>query len=148
MDKWDLRFLDLAKHIASWSRDPSTQTGAVIVRPDKSVCSVGFNGFPQRMPDNPEFYANRDEKYSRIVHCEMNAVLFSRDQSLHGYTLYTYPFMSCDRCFVHMVQKGITRFVAPQATEEQLTRWGPAFEKVRQYAREMGVELEELPFEK
>ena len=148
MDKWDLRFLDLAKHIASWSRDPSTQTGAVIVRPDKSVCSVGFNGFPQRMPDNPEFYANRDEKYSRIVHCEMNAVLFSRDQSLDGYTLYTYPFMSCDRCFVHMVQKGITRFVAPQATEEQLTRWGPAFEKVRQYAREMGVELEELPFEK
>lgn len=145
-ESWDLWYLGLAKYVSTKSRDPSTKTGAVIVRPNKSVCSIGFNGFPQRMPDNPEHYSNRDEKYSRIVHCEMNAVLFATDQSLQGYTLYTYPFISCDRCFVHMVQKGITRFVAPQATAEQLTRWGPAFDRVRQYAKEMNVELIELPF--
>ncbi len=52
--------------------------------------------------------------------------------------------MSCDRCFVHMVQAGITRFVAPQATADQLTRWGTAFDKVRGYAKEMGVVIEEL----
>jgi len=142
-NKWDQRYLELAKHIASWSKDPSTKTGAVIVRPDKTVASIGYNGFPKSMPDNDNLYANRDEKYSRIVHCEMNAVLHAKEQ-LEGYTLYTYPFMSCDRCFQHMVQAGITRFVAPVATQEQLTRWGPAFDKVRQYARECSVELVEV----
>lgn len=142
-DKWDLRFLDMAKLVASWSKDPSTQTGAVIVRPNKSIASVGFNGFPQKMHDDPAMYATRDEKYSRIVHCEMNALQFAQEQT-DGYTLYTHPFISCDRCFVHMAQAGITRFVAPAATAEQLTRWGPAFDRVRSYATEMGLELVEV----
>jgi dCMP deaminase len=145
ISKWDIRYLEMARLVSTWSKDPSTQTGAVIVRPDKSMASVGFNGFPQNMPDGEELYANRDEKYSRIVHCEMNALLFAKDESLKGYTLYTWPFISCDRCFVHMLQAGITRFVAPQATEEQLTRWGPAFDRVRGYATEANVELIEVP---
>lgn len=141
---WNEFYLGLAEYISKRSRDPSTQTGAVIVRPDKSVCSVGFNGFAQKMPDSPELYANREEKYSRIIHCEMNALMFSRDQAHQGYTLYTWPFLSCDRCFVHMVQAGITRFVAPKATPEKLTRWGTSLERVRQYAKECGVELVEV----
>lgn len=141
---WDEYYLELARYVSKRSRDPSTQIGAVIVRPDKSVCSVGFNGFPQRMPDNPEFYANREEKYSRIVHGEVNALVFSRDQSHQGYTLYTWPMLSCDRCFVQMVQAGITRFVAPKPTPEKLTRWGAAFERVKQYAKECNVEIVEI----
>lgn len=141
---WDEYYLELARYVSKRSRDPSTQIGAVIVRPDKSVCSVGFNGFPQRMPDNPELYANREEKYSRIVHGEMNALIFSRDQSHQGYTLYTWPMLSCDRCFVQMVQAGITRFVAPKPTPDKLERWGTAFERVKQYAKECGVEIVEI----
>lgn len=144
MNKWDQRFLELAKLVASWSKDPSTQTGAVIVRPDKSVCSVGFNGFPRAMPDELNQYTDRDEKYSRIIHCEINASLFSKDQSMEGYTLYTYPFLSCDRCFVQMVQLGITRFVTIQATKDQLTRWGDSFKRVHDYAKDCGVTIDEL----
>lgn len=143
--KWDRRFLDQARFIAQWSKDPSTKTGAVIATPDRSIVSVGYNGFPQNMEDRPEWYDERSEKYSRIIHCEMNAAMRVRG-SLAGCTLYTYPFISCDRCFVHMLQLGIRRFVAPKATEEQLTRWGPAFERVRSYARDAGVELLEVDF--
>lgn len=145
-NKWDLRFIDLAKHVAQWSRDPSTKLGAVIVRPDKSVCSIGFNGFPQKMPDTEELYATREEKYSRVIHGEMNALLFA-NEPVKGYTLYNYPLPPCDRCFVHMVQAGITRFVAPKPTGDQLTRWGEAFEKTRRFAKETGVELVELDIE-
>lgn len=144
--KWDFRFLDQAKLVASWSKDPSTKTGAVIVAPNGSVVSQGFNGFPANMPDTPELYANREEKYSRIIHCEMNAAMYAH-KSLVGTTLYTYPFISCDRCFVHMLQLGVTRFVAPKATEDQLTRWGPAFERVRNYARVARVELVEVDYD-
>lgn len=141
MDKWDKRFLRLARTISSWSKDESTQVGAVIVRPDKTIASVGFNGFPKTMPDKEELYKNRDEKYSRIIHAEMNAALFSHDESLNGYTLYTYPMMSCERCFVHMVQLGITRFVYPEAEQRHLIRWSESFERVKQYAKECNVTL-------
>ena len=142
---WDTRFLDQAKLISTWSKDPSTKTGAVIVAPSGSIVSTGYNGFPQKMEDKVELYANREEKYSRIIHCEMNAAMYAK-KDLTGCTLYTYPFISCDRCFVHMLQLGITRFVAPKATEDQLTRWGAAFERVRGYARETGVKLIEMDY--
>lgn len=143
MNKWDLRFLELAKFISGWSKDPSTKVGAVIVRPNRSVCSVGFNGFPSTMIDSDELYLNRDEKYSRIIHGEINAIVFAAEK-LNGYTLYTYPFIPCDRCFVQVTQHGIVHVVAPKPTEDQLTRWGPAFERVRKYAQETGVVLEEV----
>lgn len=142
IEKWDKRFLDLAKHIAQWSKDPSSKVGAVIVRPDKSVCSVGFNGFPQSMPDTEILYTTREEKLSRVIHSEINALLFSREP-VKGYTMYV-ALMPCDRCFVTMVQAGIVRFVCPKPTEQQNERWGAAFEKTRQFARECGVELIEV----
>ena len=36
MTNWDVRFLKLAKNIASWSKDPSTQVGCVIVGCDRA----------------------------------------------------------------------------------------------------------------
>jgi dCMP deaminase len=130
-DTWDLRFLSLAQLVASWSKDPSTQTGAVLVH-EKRVLSMGFNGFPQGMSDKPEWLNDRTEKYSRIVHCEVNALIFA-GRVPFGTTLYTFPFLSCDRCVVQMLQAGVRRFVAPTATDDQLTRWGAAFERTRQY---------------
>lgn len=142
-NKWDIRFLELAEHIASWSKDPSTQTGAVIVRPDKTICSVGYNGFPKGMDDRDERYQNREEKYDRIVHCEMNAVMNAKE-STKGYTLYTWPFLSCNRCAVHMAQAGIIRAVAPRATAKKLERWGDSFRKTCEYFLECGIEIIEV----
>lgn len=137
--KWDLRFLGLAKNIASWSHDPSTKTGAVIVRPDRTVASVGFNGFPKGMRDDPELYADREVKYSRVVHCEMCALLFCRDPlPLTGCTLYT-TGPSCDRCAVHMIQAGIRRFVYEEPTPEQAARWNVA--RTLEYFREVGADV-------
>lgn len=113
--KWDDRYLELAQLVASWSKDPSTQCGAVIVRPDRTVASVGFNGFPRGCDDSDELYADRPTKYSRVVHAEVNAVLHCRDPfPLEGYTLYTYPANlspTCDRCATVVIQSGIDRIV-------------------------------------
>jgi dCMP deaminase len=143
-NKWDLRYLALSGFIASFSKDPSTKTGAVITRPDRSPVSVGFNGFPACMPDAPERYDNRESKYSRIVHCEVNAQLFAREP-LHGYTLFTWPFASCDRCCVQMLQAGIRRFVSLVPTQDGLSRWGDAFERTKGYILESGAEYIEVP---
>lgn len=143
LNKWDARFLRLAEHVAKWSKDPSTKTGAVLTF-DRIVLGLGFNGFPQGMSDDAALYADREQKYSRVVHCEVNALIFA-SQSLRGATLYTWPFMSCDRCVVQMIQAGVVRFVAPQAPEEQAARWEGTFIKTRAYIKEAGLELIEVP---
>lgn len=142
--KWDLRFLQLAHFVSTWSKDPSTQTGAVIVRPNRSILSVGFNGFAQNMSDAPELYANREIKYSRVVHCEMNALLLA-ETSVRGGTLYTWPFASCDRCCVHMLQAGISRFVYPSIPANLVERWGNSLSLTKKYLAEAGAVDTEIP---
>ena len=51
MDKWQKRFFDLAQLVATWSKDPSSQVGAVIVDDKKRIVSVGFNGLPIGVAD-------------------------------------------------------------------------------------------------
>lgn len=138
--KHDEYFMRLAEQVATRSKDPSTKTGAIIVDADGRVVSTGFNGFPRLMEDLSTLYADRDEKLSRIVHCEMNALIFAR-QNLQGCTLYTWPFMSCDRCAVHMLQAGIKRFVT---YANDAPRWQEAFERTRRYIKECGATLVEM----
>ena len=45
---WNQRFIELAEHVATWSKDPSTKVGAVIVDFDKRIISIGFNGYPKK----------------------------------------------------------------------------------------------------
>lgn len=142
-EKWDRFFLGLAQYVSTISKDPSTKTGAVIVRPDRTIASLGYNGFPRGCDDSVALYANRETKYARVIHCEMNAILAAREP-LHGYTLYTVPFISCDRCAAHVIQAGIIRCVAPKADAEKLTRWADAFERTRQIFNEAGVDLIEV----
>jgi dCMP deaminase len=132
---WDIRFLELSDHIALWSKDPSTKCGAVIVRPDRSVVSVGYNGFPRGMSDAPELYADREVKYDRVIHAEVNAMM-SAHQSVKGCTLYTNA-PCCSRCAVHMIQAGITKFVFWSPLPGQRERWGT--DKSIGYMREAGA---------
>jgi dCMP deaminase len=143
--KWDLRFLLMAQMVGSWSKDPSTKVGAVLVREDRTVISVGYNGFPRNMPDDESQYSDRETKYSRIIHAEINALLNAREP-IHGATLYNCPFLPCDRCFVQLAQAGVWSVVAPRinASHPAFQRWEPVFQHVRQYASEMGIQLYEV----
>ena len=49
-EKWDERFIDLARHISQWSKDPSTKVGCVVIGEDREIRSTGFNGFPGALP--------------------------------------------------------------------------------------------------
>lgn len=137
--EWDHRFLDLAKMVAGWSKDPSTKTGAVIVANDKRVISMGYNGFPRGIDDDTRLDI-RELKYKIIVHCERNAMLFAR-QPLDGCILYTWPFISCSVCAGMVIQAGITRHVAPVSTHP---RFGEDTQLSRELFREAGVVVDLL----
>lgn len=129
ISKWDMRFLELAKHISTWSKDPSTKCGAIIAQ-DKKVLGIGYNGFPAGTDDSPEIYADREKKISRVVHAELNAIFaaLKTGRDLSSATLYTYPpglAPTCDRCAAHVIQSGIRRIVFFKEDNEFTRRWNP-----------------------
>ena len=136
--KWDKRFLDLAKLCGSWSKDPSTQVGAVIVDGNNRIVSIGFNGFPQGVEDSEERLVDREIKYDIIVHAEANALMFA-NKSVEGCTLYTWPFQPCSRCAGLIIQSGITRVVSVVHGDD---RWKKNFELSQKLFSESKVVLE------
>lgn len=140
---WDFRFLDLASHVGDWSKDPSTKTGCAIVRPDRTIASVGYNGFPRGVVDGADRLADRPTKYAMTVHAEANAVLAARE-ALHGCTAYVSPWPPCSSCAAILIQAGIVRIVATRPTAEQSERWGDSFALADTMLFEAGVELDLL----
>lgn len=108
---WDERFLQLAEHVAAWSKDPSTKVGAAIARPNKTIASIGYNGFPRGVCDSEYRYADRDIKLMLTVHAEVNAILHAREP-LDGCTIYVSPLLPCVDCAGIIIQSGITRVVS------------------------------------
>lgn len=109
----------LAEHIASWSLDPSTKVGAVIVDDKKRIVSVGFNGFPRGIADNDRL-KDKGSKYEIILHAEINALSFAQ-RNLEGCTLYVWPLPPCSRCAAQIIQNGVSRVVAPLPPPD--SRW-------------------------
>ena len=117
-EKWDRRFLELAEHISTWSKDPSTKVGCVGVGEDREIRSTGFNGFPRGIEDDAERLADREQKYPLICHAEENAIMHAARTgvSLKGNTAYvTWP--PCTRCTRSLIQAGVSEVVYPTGIE-------------------------------
>lgn len=138
--KWIARFSDLAKEVAKWSKDPSSQVGAVIVRPDRTVASVGFNGFPRGVEDSQDAIANRDTKLLRTIHAELNAIL-SAKESLVGYSLFVWPFQPCSACAAAIIQAGIIDVYCPFNDHLANERWSESFKSALQMFDEAEVRV-------
>lgn len=157
--KWDRRFLERARMVASWSKDPSTKVGAVIVDDRRIVVGEGYNGFPRGVHDDDERYADRELKYKLVVHAEVNAVLAAGERA-RGATLYIWPSFlpvsdgyppSCNECCKIVIQAGIREIVGyepgqlTEAQRERSVRWRPLGEISRLMCGEAGVRWRGVP---
>lgn len=106
-EKWHIRFLRLAQEVASWSIDPSTKVGCVLVR-NRRVVSTGYNGFPKNISDNFERLMDREKKYEITVHAEVNAVTTAalHGVSTEGCNAYV-TFSPCSHCAAVLINAGI-----------------------------------------
>ena len=106
--KWHVRFLRLAKEVSTWSIDPSTKVGCVLVK-NKRVISTGYNGFPKNISDNFDRLLDREKKYEITVHAEVNAVTTA---ALHGVStegsIAYVSFSPCSRCAAVLINAGIS----------------------------------------
>lgn len=112
---WDKKFLKLAAEIATWSKDPSRQIGAVAIGPNRNILATGYNGFPRGVYDTEDRLTDRNEKYKFIVHAEMNCIYNATHNgvSLDGAHLYVHGLPVCHECAKGVVQVGIARVIMP-----------------------------------
>jgi dCMP deaminase len=145
--KWDIRFLRIAREVASWSKDPSAGVGAVIVNPStNNIISTGFNGFPRGVNDTTERYNKRELKYQFVVHAEENAIIAAGNRA-NGGVLYVWPsFMLppiCARCCASAIQAGIIQIVGIEVDESKLEerqlRWKDSILLAREMCNEAGI---------
>lgn len=142
MTKWDRRFLGLANLVATWSKDPSTGVGAVIVDAKNRIVSMGFNGFPRAVRDDEAALNNRDEKLRRTIHAEANAILFA-GRPVEGCTIYvTHP--PCAKCAATIIQAGITRVISRPPWNSFTERWADDMRSASEMFAEAGTGFDYL----
>lgn len=122
--KWAKRYLKMAELVATWSKDPSTQVGAVVVGDDMQILATGYNGFPRGLCDDEHLYEDRSTKYPRVRHAEANA-LDCTSRELCRFTkavlFVTHP--PCPQCAGQIIQSGVTKVVTKASTPEFFERW-------------------------
>ncbi len=111
MNKWDMRYFSLALEIATWSKDPSKQVGAICVSPSKRNIVYGYNGFPRGIEDSEELLNNKKLKNQLMVHAEANCIVNSQTV-LRDWTMHITK-APCIDCVKLMINSGIKRVLCP-----------------------------------
>lgn len=106
----DDRYMGLAFWIASFSKDPNTQVGCIIVSEDNRPLGFGYNGAPRGIDDD-DIDWSRPNKYPYIIHAEENAILHCKaDPALQNATLYV-TAKPCGPCMIRIIQAKIPNIV-------------------------------------
>ena len=145
MDKWDVRFMEMAHVIAGWAScyQENRKIGAVIVK-DKRIMTTGYNGAPAGVKTCKE----RGECLRRrlgvpsgtraelcyAVHAEQNAIIQAAKLgiSIEGATLYC-THQPCILCAKMIVNSGIARVIYGEGYPDEFSL---------EIFREAGVKVE------
>tara|TARA_Y100000592_G_scaffold77909_1_gene122319 strand:+ start:1517 stop:1984 length:468 start_codon:yes stop_codon:yes gene_type:complete len=143
INKWDARWLEMAGIVSTWSKDPSTQIGAIAVK-DKRLISTGYNGFPRGIQDLDDRWNNREEKYKYVVHAEMNCIYNANyhNQSLKGSTMYIVGLPVCHECAKGIIQAGVIRVVAE--FKDAPLKWARSTEITEKMFKEAGIIYDQI----
>jgi dCMP deaminase len=138
---WDKRWMALAEHIASWSKDKSRKAAAVIVDERNVLVSMGWNGFPRGLDDEVLCRHERPAKYLWTEHAERNAIYNAAANGfrLMGCRMYL-PWFPCADCARAIVQAGIKEVICAEPDWEDPTYKGD-FAVTREMFHESGVRI-------
>jgi dCMP deaminase len=138
---WDQKFIKLAQHIASWSKDRTTKVGAVVIGADNEIRATGYNGIPRGVRDDVETRYSKEtkEKYLWFAHAERNAIYNAARVGvpLKGCRIYStlYP---CVDCVIALIQSGIVELITtkPNFNDPQ---WGESYKRAKIMLEEANI---------
>ncbi len=142
-NKWNERYMQMAKEVSLWSKDPNTKVGAVAVGSKGQILSQGFNGFPRGILDTSERLNDRETKYQYVVHAEMNVIYNATYSgvSLDGAKLYVYGLPVCSECAKGIIQVGIKEVYVAQECIDLRPHWFESFQKTLDMFTEANVSV-------
>ncbi len=126
MKETDKKYMELAHKMATFSEDPNTKVGSVIVNRNTTL-SCGFNHFPNKVPKGSFSWQRKGKfentKYAYVIHAEADAILDSKLPLPSGdNTLYTTMF-PCNECAKLIVKVGINRVVYHDDKYNHIPAW-------------------------
>lgn len=139
-------FMRTAYLSAELSKDPRTKVGAVLVK-DNNIISTGYNNFPRGVVDKEADYLNREVKYSKVCHGELNAILNAARSGVStlGATLYTQG-IPCAECAKAVIQSGVSLIIVhkqwPNLTHSE--KWCKSVDLSFEMLNQAGVTVEQL----
>lgn len=141
VNKWFRRYMELAAQVATWSKDPNTQVGAVVVGAKGQILSQGYNGFPRGVRDTAKRLNDRETKLQLIVHAEMNAIYNATYSgvSLDGSTIFIHGLPACSECAKGIIQVGIKKVVVSRKCIEARPHWNESWKLSETLFHEAGV---------
>lgn len=133
MNKWDVRFMELAHVVASWSScyQDNRQVGAVIVK-DKRILTTGYNGASsgvESCKDKGECIRKKlnipsgtRHELCYAVHAEQNAIIQAAKLgvSVDGATIYV-THQPCSICAKMIINSGIKRIVYKEGYPDEFS---------------------------
>lgn len=144
MDKWDHRFMTIAREISTWSRHPSIKVGCIVVDSDHNQLSGGYNGLPRGVDDSRILNQDQSRSTSSTVHAEANAVAAAarNGHSIKHSTAYI-THAPCSQCAALLIQAGVKRIVYADSSSIALSsRWTDSFIEASSVLAEANVQLE------
>jgi dCMP deaminase len=124
---WDEYAIGIAEAVAKKSKDPWNQVGAVILREDHSIASVGYNGFPQGVEED---WSDRDQRRKYVIHAEQNALRYIKPSD--GHALYC-TLLPCGDCIKAIAAYKIKKVIYKEVYANDSS--------ALEVAKKMGVEL-------
>lgn len=147
-EKWDKRFMEMAKLVGTWCTCHRRSVGAVIVK-DKRIIATGYNGAPSGIENCLERgYCLRNKlnipsgtqaETCYSVHAEQNAIVQASKfgTAVEGATIYV-THQPCTMCTRIIINAGIKRIVYGFDYPDEFSL---------KLLQEAGIELKYLPYE-
>lgn len=127
--------LNLADVARSRSQDPYVQVGAVVLRRDHSVASIGYNGAPSGVDLD---WSDREARRVLMIHAEVNALRYCTPTDVReGYLMVTGT--PCLSCLTSIAAYGIAFVYYRDELENYPTK------ESHQVAKELGLYLRHIP---
>lgn len=102
---WDEYGLQIARAASYRSEDPYFKVGACVLRQDRSIISIGYNG---AAPGVEIGWDDRDARRGFVIHAEINALRYcTPDQTKNGYMYVTHH--PCADCIKAIASYGIKK---------------------------------------
>lgn len=125
--------MNIAEAVKLRSPDPKTQVGAVLVDSSFRIVGTGYNGPPAGFDDQKLDWVDRKPSlYQRIVHAEMNAILYSGSRYDDRATLFV-TMSPCLDCLKLIAAAGIKTIYFKERYKD--------FNDVNHLATEFGIQL-------